>query len=281
MNINRLFALVAILIGFVSVLDAADLQPEEVIARHLNSVAAEDKRQALKTLFAVGLSDFESKNPSARGGGKAIVVSDPNDLYFLMSLNSREYPFEKIGAFGDNISLPFVSPGRRSVLGAFLLDNPGILLEGLFCGSMSLRWLDHISDTARIKMKSAKMKKINGRDTYPIDVFIASGGAANFRVRLYFDRETFHHVRSEYHREVDIGTITFRQQNQSHNATVDVVEEFSEFKDVDGFTLPHVYKVTLTSNSESQNYESSWGIQVSNYYLNQKLEPGFFTFDVK
>jgi hypothetical protein len=60
-----------------------------------------------------------------------------------------------------------------------------------------------------------------------------------------------------------------------------LTEEFSEFKEVDGFTLPYMYKVTLTTNNATQSYETSWGIRITNYYLNQKLEPDFFTFDVK
>lgn len=256
-------------------------EPAEIISRHLNSIAAAEKRQALKTLFAVGASEFESKNPSAKGGGKAIVVSDPENLYFLMSLNSRDYPFEKIGMFGDKASLPFLTAGRRSILGSFLADNSRVLSESLFSGSMSLRWISHIADSTEARMKSGKTKKINGRDAYPVDVFFAGGNSGNFRIRLYFDSETFRHVRSEYHREVDIGGITFRQQNQLQNAVVDLFEDYSDFRTVDGFTLPYVYKATLVSNSGTQNYESSWTIRVSEYYFNQKLAPDFFTFDVK
>ncbi|MGB7207619.1 MAG: hypothetical protein WBD27_03060 [Pyrinomonadaceae bacterium] len=268
-----------LLLIFNSALWAID--PKEVISRHLDSIASADKRTGLKTLFAMGLSEFESKIPIVKGGGKAIVVSDPENLYFLMSLNSRQYPFEKIGAFDGNISLPFISPGQRSILGAFLADNSKILSEGLFCGSMSLRWLNHIEDTARLKMKSVDTRKINGRETYAIDVLLSGSGSGRFRVRLFFDSENFRHVRSEYHREVDIGSIIVRQQNQLQNASVDLTEEFSEFKEVDGFTLPYIYKVSLTTNNATQSYETSWGIRVTNYYLNQKLEPSFFTFEVK
>ena len=51
--------------------------------------------------MAVGISEFEAKVPLVKGGGKAIMVSDPNNLFFVMSLNSKEYPFEKVGYFGD------------------------------------------------------------------------------------------------------------------------------------------------------------------------------------
>jgi hypothetical protein len=260
---------------------AQELDPKDLISRHLNSISTPERRAALKNLFAVGVSEFESKVPVIKGGGKAIVVSDPDNLYFLLSLNSHDYPYERVGAFAKGISLPFISPGRRSFLGAFLADNPKILTENLFCGDMSLRWIDNISDAAQQKMKIAGSKKINGRGAYAVDVAVSGSDSGKSRIRLYFDSDTYRHIRSEYHREVDIGRITVRQENQLQNATVDLVEEFSDFREIDGFTLPHAYKVTLTTNTATQVYEASLGIRVSTYYFNQNLAPDFFTFDVK
>ena len=277
----RLLFASTVVLAFVAAISGQDLEPKDLISRHLNSISTPERRAALKNLFAVGISEFESKVPVIKGGGKAVVVSDPENLYFLLSLNSHDYPYEKVGAFAKGISLPFISPGRRSFLGAFLADNPKILTENFFCGGMSLRWIDNISDAARQKMKLATSKKINGRGTYAVDVAVSGSDSGKSRIRLYFDSDTYQHIRSEYHREVDIGSITFRQQNQLQNATVDLVEEFSDFKEIDGFTLPHTYKVTLTTNTATQIYEASLGIKVSTYYFNQKLEPGFFTFDVK
>ena len=80
-------------------------------------------------------------------------------------------------------------------------------------------------------------------------------------------------------KRLDIGGIKFRQENQLANASADLVEDYSEFKEVDGFTFPYVYKATLTSNTATQTLVMSWGVKVSQYYLNQKLEPNFFTFE--
>ncbi|MFN2502468.1 MAG: hypothetical protein ABR530_10715, partial [Pyrinomonadaceae bacterium] len=91
----------------------------------------------------------------------------------------------------------------------------------------------------------------------------------------------FRHIRSEYRREVKAGPAVFGQQNQTASARLDLTEEFSDFKEVDGYTFPYTYKVTFTSNSNSQWYENSWGVRVSMYSYNQKLAPDFFTFDVK
>jgi hypothetical protein len=257
------------------------IEPKEIVAKHLDSIASADKRAQLNTLFAMGASEFEASNPVVKGGGKAIVVSDPGNLYFLMSLNSRDYPFEKIGMFGDKVSLPYIAPGRRSPLGSFLVDNSRILSDGLFCGGMSLRWMTRIADTDRLKWKVTGQKKINGRNTYVIEVPIAGGDSSNFSARLYFDSENFHLVRGEYHKEVDIGGITFRQQNQLANACADLTEDFSEFKEVDGFTFPYIYKATLKSNTPTSTLVMSWTVKVSQYYLNQKLESNFFTFETE
>lgn len=256
------------------------LSPEEILAKHLAAIAPPTKLQSLKTLFAAGRSEFESRTPIVRGGGKVVVISDPENLYFLMSLNSREYPFEKVGMFGNEVSLPFVNPGNRSMLGSFLAEHSRILSDNLFCGVMSLRWISNVAADHELKLASAGTKKINDRQTYVIEVLMGAS-SGEFHVRLLFDAATFRHVRSEYKRDVPARQITFGRQNELADAHIELTEEFSDFKDVDGFMLPHDYKATIVSNNGAQTFTNSWGIKVVNYYLNQKLAPDFFTFDDK
>ena len=146
---------------------------------------------------------------------------------------------------------------------------------------MSLRWISRMSDVEHLKLKSAGSKRVNGKDAYAIDVLLAGSDSGKFTVRLFFDSSTFHHIRSEYHREVDIGGITFKQQNQLQNASADLTEDFDDFKEVDGLTLPYRFKATLRTNDSNRIYETSLGVKVASYYPNQKLAPDFFTFDVK
>jgi hypothetical protein len=268
---------VIVFVGFIS---AQKFTPEQILAKHLAAIGSPAKLQSLKTLFAAGRSDFEARNPLVRGGGKVVVISDSENLYFLMSLNSKEYPFEKIGMFRDKISLPFVTSGSRSTLGAFLSEHSRILSDSLFCGSMSHRWITNVATNSKLKLASAGQKKINGQQTYVVEVLMGAS-TGDFKVRLFFDAETFHHVRTEYNRTVPVRQPTFGRQNELADARIDVTEEFSDFKDVDGLMLPHEYKVSLVSNSLSQTFSNSWGIKVINYYLNQKLTDDFFTFDVK
>src|SRR5258708_6629381 len=117
----RIFINCVFVIALMALMSSAqNLKPQEVISRHLDSIGKKETRDAVKTLMMAGLSGFEAKNPGVKGGGKAMVVSDPDDLYFLMTFNSREYPFEKIGYFSDKVSVPYVNSGTRSLLGAFI-----------------------------------------------------------------------------------------------------------------------------------------------------------------
>ena len=106
----------------------------------------------------------------------------------------------------------------------------------------------------------------------------SGGGSSDFSIRLYFDSETFQHVRSEYRREVVPKQGTFGQPNQQGSAVLTLTENFSDFKSVDGYTLPHAYRVNFLSNSNTSSNENIWRIEVAEYRLNQKLLPDFFTF---
>lgn len=258
-----------------------NLKAEEIVVKHLDSIGSAEKCDSMKTLMAVGVSEFEARIPVIRGGGKAVIVSDPDNLFFVISLNSKEYPFEKIGYFKGKLSLPFIAAGSRSMLGLFINEHEKVLSEGLFGGTMSLRWALADAEKRKTTMKSGGTKKVAEQKAYVVDYYPAGIGSGDFKIRLFFDAETFRHIRSEYRREVVRGQGTFGQQSQQGNAVVQLIEDFADFRTIDGLTLPHSYKVTFASNSNTTSNENIWRINVAQYYFNQKLAPDFFTFDPK
>jgi hypothetical protein len=258
-----------------------ELQPDAIIAKHLDAVGKRSTVDQVQTLFALGLSSFESQSPAAKGGGKALVVSDKGDLMFAISLNSKDYPYEKIGYFNDKVSLPFISAGQRSLLGSFISEHPRVLTEGLFGGTMSRRWPLWNYEGSKSKIKSLGVKKVNGKKAYVLSYIPDGGGADEFTVKLYFDTDTFQHVRTEYHREYNPQQPQFGVANQLANSEITLTEDFSDFKTVDGLTLPYVYSVEFSSNANTSSFKTTWGVHVAQYYINQKLAPDFFTFDAK
>ena len=139
MKIPRALASLTIALSvLVSIINADDLKPAEILAKHLDSIGTKEKRDSVKTLMARGVSEFESTNPVIKGGGRAIVVSDTENLFFVIGLNSREYPFEKIGYFHNDVSIPLIAAGQRGLLGSFVANHSKILSDGLFSGVFSL-----------------------------------------------------------------------------------------------------------------------------------------------
>lgn len=259
---------------------AQKMTAEEVIAKHLDSIGTKEKRDAVKNRFAMGTSQFESKLPNRKTVGKAILVSEANNLFFVASFSSQEYPFEKIGFFSDKVSLPFVTAGARSPLGAFIADHNKILSDGLFAGTVSSNWslLNPQIKTERFKMSGTK--KVNGRKAYVLDYYL-SGSSSEFTIKLFLDSENFRHLRTEYRRALPAKDATFGVLGQQGGVKIELTENFDDFKTAGDLTLPHSYKLQYLTDSNSGVYEYNWGITISEYLFNQKLEPGFFSFDDK
>lgn len=263
------------------VLLAQELSGEALIAKHLESIGTKEKLAAIKNRMAVGASMFESKLPAKSTAGKAIVASDDRNLMFLTSFNSQEYPFEKIGSFDGKTSLPWVTAGTRSPLGAFLADHEKILGDGLFTGSISGRWALLDLDAKKASIKAGGTRKVDGKRLYVLEYYPRGMGSTEFTIRLFFDSETFRHTRSEYRDQISPSQDRFGQLGRQAGVRIQLIETFDDFKTVDGVTLPHSYRLDYRTESNSGVYEFVWGIKIQEYRFNNNLAPDFFAFDTK
>ncbi|MBV9217175.1 MAG: hypothetical protein JO053_13480 [Acidobacteria bacterium] len=277
MKLFRSFLAAALLAAFLTTpLIADDLKADEIFAKNLDSIAARETRVGLTNLIARANGLFET--PGIRGGGGAVMASDSKDLLFMMSFNSPQYPFERIGWFDAKVDIPFPPGGKRGLLGSFVQEHTGILDSGLFGGVMSARWALYGDDPVKaLKARSSGKKKVGDRNCYVVTV-VPKGGATQLTVKLYFDAENFQHLRTDYHLEVPAGNVTFGAQNQNANSVVELVETFSDFRDVNGFKLPFIYKADFTANSNATMARNTWTLNVIDYLINQKLKPDFFKF---
>lgn len=262
-------------------LRAQNLKVEDIIERHLESIGSKEKRDAIKNRMALGISSFESKLPAKTTNGKAVIASDDRNLMFLASFNSQEYPFEKIGYFNEKTDLPWVTAGMRSPLGAFLADHSKILSDGLFTGTISEYWslLDLKSKKAKVKVSGTK--KIDGKNVYVIEYYPKGLGSTEFTISIYFDSETYRHIRTEYHDQINPSEDRFGQLGRQAGVKIQLIETFDAFKTVDGLTLPYSYRADYLTDSNSGVYEFIWGIKIQEYRFNQNLATDFFKFDTK
>lgn len=272
--------LLSLAFGLLCVVGAVsqELTFQQIIEKHLESFGTKEARGAMKNLMIIGTSEFESVNPSVKGGGRAVVVSEPNNLIFAMSFNSKDYPYEKIGYFNSKVDIPLANAGRRSLLGAFLMEHSNIVTDGLFAGTLSARWPLSIIEDKKSKVRALGTKKVDGIEAYVLEYIPAKGGSDEFSIKLYFDATNFNHIATEYRREVRAGKVTFGQQNQISSSNFILTEHFSDFKKVEGLNLPHAYKVDFVSNSGANTYKNIWGIKAAQFRFNQEFQPDFFSF---
>src|SRR5512145_1032592 len=97
------------------------LKPEELIARHLDSIGTAEARSKASTLVASGETKFIARlGGSANVDGQAMMVSSCAKLRFGIKLPLNEYPGEDIAFDGAKAAAGLLPQGRRSQLSAFL-----------------------------------------------------------------------------------------------------------------------------------------------------------------
>ena len=106
------------------------------------------------------------------------------------------------------------------------------------------------------------------------------------KITLYFDAQSFHHVRTEYQATIYAteqrkiagggGAMPGQQEQQSSNARIDAYEEFSDFKAEGGLTLPHSYNFHLAIQSEVTPAIVDWQVKLSEFVMNPQLDANWF-----
>lgn len=191
-----------------------------------------------------------------------------------MSLNDTKYPHEKIIFDGNKTAVALVYTGNRSVLGNFIQSNSSIVSQGILGGTLSNAWALLSADQRKAKISSAGSKKIDGREAYALN-FNPKGGS-DLEITLFFDQETFRHIRTEYKRTASaaIGR-TIDDSARQLESRLKVTEDFSDFKEYHGIMVPHKYRI-FYSVVGSGTTEVSWNSELSEFAINQALDAGTF-----
>jgi len=258
---------------------ADDPKPDEIIAKHLESIGTQETRAKLKNQMAIGSAQFNILRSATYSitkisNGKVVVLSEPDKVFFGLKFDSPDYPFDEIVFDNKNVNIAFIKSGNRSILGNFIASHQYLISEGLLGGSLSMNWSMFDWQAHQAKVKSGGKKKIDGRQAYVVNYLIKGGSPLS--VKLYFDAENFRHLRTEY-QQVFNATITSNpRESASQVQTIHrLTENFSNFKEVKGLTLPHSYEVNLLIDGKSTN-EIEWKYEFSDFLFNQNIDPKSF-----
>jgi len=273
-------AVFASTVGVAPVVRAKDekLKPEQVIARHLDSIGPADKLKGIKTRSISGSSRVEFRvGGHASLGGDAILASDGPSLRLALKLPALDYPGEQFVFDGKDVLIAQINPGNRSPLGTFLFENDGILKDGLLFGTLTTSWAFlNNKDAKPLKVDLNGPKKVQGRSVYELK-YVPRKGVANIIAYFYFDSETFRHVRSEFKAEVPPTAIGNKITDSAEPIRYSLAETFDDFKQVDGLTLPHSYKVDYSIDSPSGGFVGSWNYAFTQIVHNQPIDRQVFS----
>jgi hypothetical protein len=130
--------------------------------------------------------------------------------------------------------------------------------------------------TKRPKLEYKGEQQVGGRRLHKLS-YKPRKGSQGVTINLYFDPETYRHLLSEY--EFEIGAIIgIRDTDSAVNteSSYKLSEEFSQFDDVDGLTLPHNYRIQLAARVTARNVLNDWELVVDEIVHNKTFGPDRF-----
>lgn len=251
---------------------ADKMKVEEVIAKHLASIGTPEARVAVKSRIIQGTTQatFRVGGTGAAQGGSVLASTGDKSLVSVVYGNA-EYPFERVGFDGKRVTVSEVRPGQRSTVGRFFMQHEMLLREGLLGGTLNSAWplLDVTAKNPKLKYDGTK--KINNRETHVIKYEARKG--SGLQVRLFFDAETFQHVRSEYeYRQIQQMPDQPSVTQQQGDSITKFIEEFSDYRTEGGLTLPHTYKFQLSVESLNRRALQDWEFTLTKFTFNQPID---------
>ena len=249
------FAAGALLLAtpFVS---AGKMKADELVALHLKAVGENLVR---KNRVAQGLGTMNIRvGNKARMVGPAMLLAEGNKLRTEIKFGHPQYNHETLVRNGEKLDIPYVSPGERSRLGSTLWDYfPRLAQEGLYGGILSTDWALLDLEKRRARVRYQGLKKFEGRRLHRLEYRPQNG--VDYRIRIYFEPETYRHVASRYRLTLPPGMgrglVNIRGgafgagSGPADKIRISLTETFSDFKEVDGLTLPHQYRIALNASA--------------------------------
>lgn len=246
------------------------LTAEEVVALHLESIGTPEARSAFKSLVAQGEVLVTVRvGGSGKGKGGAVMASQgPMSLIGLIF--GPQDANEKMAFNGQKLTLGEFRPGVRTRFGNFLQSHDIVFREGLFGGTLSTAWPFRNMNELKAKFRSSGTKNINDRKAYVL-IYEPRGG--NLDIKLYFDAETFQHLRTEYQQEFAAPTVTNPDKAARQKGTrLKLTEDFSDFRRESSVVLPHTYKIQLTIDTEGDPLLQDWVVTLNQFVFNKTLD---------
>jgi hypothetical protein len=291
LNKARLFLPFALFVAInVCILPAhADdkLKPEELVAKHLESIGSAEARARVNGTRIKGRCSLAVRLcGEGQIDGQVLMASTDAASLINMNFDIATYAQEAFRYDGKKVATSQLKPGSRTCLAQFFLENEVLFKEGLVGGVLSESWpLLNVAER-NPKLEYSGLKKIGDKQLHALKYNPRKG--SDLKIVLYFDPETFRHVRTDYSRTIypseqrriaGGGPGLPPAQNQQASPTrIEAYEEFADFKEESGLNLPHTYKFHLAIQSEVRPAVVDWVFTLNDYSFTSPLDAAEFTF---
>jgi hypothetical protein len=279
--ISCVVLLVTAIVVLAQVMGAKDekLKPEQVIAKHLESIGSPEKLRDIKNRVTNGTGHVDFRvGGSASLPAEVNLLSEGTSLRFSMRTPALEYPGEQFAFDSSKVAIGQISPGRRSNLGEFIFVNDELLKEGLLFGTLSTSWTFLNTDKKQPKLDLSGPKKVDGKSVYEMK-YIPKKGSGNITAFFDFDAETFRHIRSQFKAEIVPTDVGQKITDSAETIRYTITETFNDFKQVDGLTLPHSYQLDFSIDNPRGGFVGNWTYTVKQVSHNQNIERQVFSMN--
>lgn len=249
---------------------------EEVVAKHLAAVGTPEARAAMKSIVAVGKVVSTLKVGGAGTlDGRIVMASTGNRNLIGIDYGQPEYSSESMAFDGKNLTWGERKPGFYSQIVQFMKRAEMPMREGTMGSVLSTAWALYDVAGGKVKLKYNGTKKINDRECHVLRFQAKNDGGLT--TSLFFDAETFRHVRTEYERrQTQIGPAAAGVTQNQQDSITKLTEEFSEFSVENGLTLPHTYSMELSLTSNNKGYIQVWTFTLENFLFNKQMTDAEF-----
>lgn len=286
------------LLAMTTLASATDLKPEELVAKHLDSIGTADARKGIKSRVVQGTAQYTILVGGAgTQEGKAVLVSEQNKIHLLFKFPNNIYRGEQIVTDGSRIEVAATTAQKtRSALGTYLYTQDAAIRDGLLGGVLSTAWPLLDPDVHKAKLSYLGLKTIDGKQLH--DLHYRPKKGSDQEIDLFFEPDTFRHVLTIYKLSISQHLVSQEYQtaggavipSQTLGASSDaaqagqqattryrVEERFSDFKTADGLTLPSHYNLHFTSEQQSgATTVNEWNVSFGEVMENPQLDPKNF-----
>ncbi len=265
-------------IGFSIFLRAADVNPAEVVGKHLGAIGSEQARKNVQSRAVQGRATYRILvGGSGAIDGKYVFASEGLKSDFLFKVNAGQYFGEQFIYDGNKTSVAGTYADKtRSEFGNFILVEDTVLRENLLGGVWSTAWPLLDVEGRKAKLHAEGTKKVDGKEL--VVLRYQPKRSTDLDISLYFDPQTYQHVMTVYKTEPSTslaGGETAQAGKSSRRYRIE--ERFSDIQITDGLVLPTHYDIRYTLETESGFTKSiEWEVKAVSIVNNMSIDSRSF-----